>query len=245
MVSWGSRNPCKGANQPDFQDYKIARGDFDTNYIIPWAKAAAQWGKPMFLRFDHEMNGTWFSWSPGVNGNSVSDWINAWKHVHDVFVAEGATNVKWVWSPYVNCSGCSSLKSVYPGDAYVDWTALDGYNWGTSQSWSTWQTATQIFQSSYNAILVGTRKKAAIAPNKPYMIAETASAEAGGSKANWITDLYNAAIPNNMPLTRAVVWFSADKTSQGETNWRVDSSNESLAAYKAIAAQAAWQGYVP
>jgi hypothetical protein len=30
----------------------IARGDYDF-YIVPWARAAAAYGKPLFLRFAH------------------------------------------------------------------------------------------------------------------------------------------------------------------------------------------------
>jgi hypothetical protein len=33
----------------------IARGDYDF-YIVTWAKAAAEYRKPLFLRFAHEMN---------------------------------------------------------------------------------------------------------------------------------------------------------------------------------------------
>jgi hypothetical protein len=59
MVTWASRDPTAGADQRPDKDRKILAGNFDP-YIHQWAKAAAQWGKPMFLRFDHEMNGTWF-----------------------------------------------------------------------------------------------------------------------------------------------------------------------------------------
>lgn len=238
MVTWASRDPTKGANQTTYADKNIVNGKFDP-YIKQWADAAKTWGKPMYLRFDHEMNGNWFPWSPGVNGNSTADWINAWKHVHDIFVQEGATNVKWVWSPYINCSGCKPLGKVYPGDSYVDWVALDGYNWGTSLSGFTWQTAAQVFGPSYDTITTQ------VAPSKPFMIAEMASTEAGGDKAKWITDTFNTDIPNRLPKTQAVVWFSSDKTAQGETDWRVDSSQASLDSYKAVASSAPWQGQLP
>jgi hypothetical protein len=32
-------------------------------------------------------------------------------------------------------TGSTSLSSLYPGDAYVDQVALDGYNRGTTQTW--------------------------------------------------------------------------------------------------------------
>jgi endoglucanase len=52
------------------------------------------------------------------------------------------------------------------------------------------------------------------------MIAEMASAEQGGSKADWITDAYSAQIPNNFGRIKAVIWFNEDK----ETDWRIESS---------------------
>jgi beta-mannanase len=266
MVTWASRDPTKGANQKKYTDKNIINGQFDS-YIKQWAQDAANWGESckarkqlatpctMYLRFDHEMNGTWFPWSPGVNNNTTADWINMWKHVHDVFQQEQATvfknnnesvttNVRWVWSPHVNCGGCSSLASVYPGGSYVDWAALDGYNWG-----SPWYTVAQIFASSYDKITTQ------IAPSKPFMIAEIASAEDGQDplrKAKWIEDAYSTdnvahpgSIPNRMPLTQAVVWFSADKTAQGERDWRVNSSANSLQAYQAVVGNQIWQGSLP
>ena len=48
-------------------------------------------------------------------------------------------NVIWVWSPYFSRDNCTAFGKVYPGDAYVDWVALDGYNWGTVISGTRWQ----------------------------------------------------------------------------------------------------------
>ena len=84
-----------------------------------------------------------------------------------------------------------------------------------------------------------------MAPDKPFMIAEIGSAEQGGDKASWITNTFNTDIPNRLPKTQAVVWFSQDKTADGETDWRVDTSRASLDAYKAVAASSAWQGLLP
>jgi len=47
-----------GALQPEYAPKTIVAGDHD-DYIRQWAKDAAAWGKPMYLRFAHEMNGDW------------------------------------------------------------------------------------------------------------------------------------------------------------------------------------------
>src|SRR5256885_2213761 len=54
-----------------------------------------------------------------------------------------------------------------PGDAYVDWVGIDGYNWGTTQSWSSWSSFASLVRPVYSDY----------AGRKPIMIAETASAE--------------------------------------------------------------------
>ena len=153
-----------------------------------------------------------------------------------VFLEEQAEfeNVRWVWSPYVSCGNCTAFKKVYPGNAYVDWVALDGYNWGTAIPGTGWQSMTKIFGGSYDAV---TR----LAPGKPFMIAEVASAEQGGDKAAWIRDAFSKSIPNRMPKTRAIVWFSSNK----ETDWRVNSSDASLTAYRNVATNPSYQGRMP
>ena len=53
-------------------------------------KQAADWGHwPFFLRFDWEMNGFWFPWNEGVNGNKPGEFVAAWRHVHDIFTEVG------------------------------------------------------------------------------------------------------------------------------------------------------------
>ena len=116
--------------------------------------------------------------------------------------------MRWVWSPYVACGSCTAFYKVYPGDAYVDWVALDGYNWGTSQSWSSWQTMAQIFPKSYDAV---TR----LAPRKPFMIAEIAPPEVGGNKPACIPKPFFKPTPDRMPKTGRSSWSSGTKKPNG------------------------------
>lgn len=63
----------------------------------------------------------------------------------------------------------------YPGDAYVDIVAMDGYNWGITQSWgSTCQSFDQIYANCY---------KIMCQVDKPILITEMSSTETGGNKA--------------------------------------------------------------
>ncbi len=220
LVTWDPWNPSLGANQPTYSLQNIINGNSDS-YIVRWAQASKAWGHPYFLRFAPEMNGYWFPWSEQVNGNKAGQFVLAWRHVHDIFTAQGATNVTWVWSPNIIFSNSIPLGELYPGDSYVDWSAMDGYNWGTVGAWHSWTPFTSIFQQTYQALLAITYK--------PIMIAETASTEQGGNKAAWIADAFTTQLVNNFPRIRAFIWFDIDK----ETDWRIESSPASQNAFAA------------
>jgi len=228
MVTW---LPCRdgslGPSQPQFSLRRIADGSFDS-HVRRWAAGAAAWGQPLFLRFAPEMNGTWNPWSAGVNGNSAHEFVRAWRHVHDLFEQAGASNVIWVWSPNVVMPGSPPLAALYPGDRYVDWIGIDGYNWGTTRARSRWQSFAQVFGPTLREVRQLT--------SKPLMLSEVGSAEAGGSKAAWITDFFRQLRRN--PDILAFAWFNYDK----EADWRVDSSPASRQAFAAAVADPRFRG---
>ncbi len=201
----------------------IANGSYDDS-ITEWAKAAAAWGHPFFFLLDEEMNGTWYPYSPGQNGNTASDFIAAWRHVHDIFTSVGATNVTWVWCPNVITPDTGTpLDQLYPGDDYVDWVGLNGYNWGGNR----WQSFASVFGPSYQALLK-------LAPGKPIIIGETASAEAGGSKAKWITSALTKQLPENFPQIKAILWFNWRIYEQDVWwPWEIESSPAANSAFSA------------
>ena len=213
MITWEPWFYTAGINQPQYQLSKIISGTFDS-YIQRWADDSKAWGHPYFLRFAPEMNGNWFPWSEQVNGNQPGEFVRAWQHVHNILTIKGVTNVTWVWSPNIEYNGSTPLAGLYPGDSYVDWLGMDGYNWGTvaHPTVTGWQTFLQRFTQTYTNITA--------LSTKPLMVAETASAEQGGSKADWITDAYSMQIPSNFEKIKAIIWFNENK----ETDWRIESS---------------------
>jgi beta-mannanase len=213
------------ATDPRFALRNIVRGDFD-QWFAAGADAARTFARPFYLRFAPEMNGRWAPWEAGVNGNTPQDYIDAWRHVHDIFDAHGATDVRWVWGPNVSGGSAVDFTPYYPGSSVVDVLALDGYNWG---SLDVWQTYSQVFGPSYDTLCT-------LDPDKPVMIAETASTELGGNKAAWITSAFTKEIPTRTPRVRIVVWFDVNK----ETDWRVESSQQSLGAYRSVATSSSW-----
>jgi hypothetical protein len=209
VLSWSSSSVSEG-NDPKFSLSKIIHGRYD-HYIREFARSAAAWGHPFFLRFNWEMNGNWFPWSEGVNGNRRGQFVAAWRHVHDIFASVGATNASWVWCPNIDRN--KKLRELYPGNRYVDWTCLDGYNWGTRWSWARWKSFKHVYASSYAAV----RK---VAPGKPMMLGEVASTDYGGSKAAWIKGMFSS-LPMVFPKIRALIWFEVNDRG---THWPIESS---------------------
>ncbi len=205
----------------------IAAGRYDT-YIKQAAQAAVAARRPIYIRFAHEMNLSGAPFGPGHPGDTAATFVAAWRHVVTVFRQQGATNVEWVFSPNVDCSGRCPFTAFYPGDAWVDWVALDGYNYSTVDN-VPWMTFDQIFGPSYAELTRLT--------SKPVMIGETSSAALGGNKAQWITQTLGE-LPARYPQVHALIWFDRVK----ETDWRVNSSASALAAWRAMATSAAYSG---
>ena len=218
VVTWEPWDPQGGPDQPAYALDRIAAGDFKS-YETTWAKQLKAYGGPVVLRFAHEMNGSWYPWSAQANGNTASDYVAAWRHLRSVFSAQKVTNVSWSWSPNVPYVGSTPLSSVYPGDAYVDQVALDGYNWGATQPWSTWTSFWDLFSPGVAELRSLT--------DKPLMVGEVGSAERGGDKAAWVRDMFAALAQH--PEVRGFTWFDFAK----ETDWRIDSTPGSLDAFRA------------
>jgi hypothetical protein len=207
--------------QPNFTLSKIITGAHD-QYIRQWATDAKKWGHPFFLRFNWEMNGDWFPWSEAKNQNQAGEYVQAWRHVHDIFTEVGATNVTWVWCPNVDFPGSLPLDRLYPGDAYVDWIGMDGYNWGPGQGpLAGWNSFPEVFGPTYDRL-------SRMSPNKPMMIAETSSTESGGSKADWITSALTEQLPVSFPKVKALVWFNWNADGM---DWIIESSPSAQAAF--------------
>jgi hypothetical protein len=208
----------------------IAAGRYD-EYFRREADQVRGLGITVMLRFAHEMNLLSSDWGPGKDGNTPSGYVDAWRHIVTIFRQEGAENVKWVWAPNVDYGG-RPFTQFFPGDEWVDYVALDGYNWGATGG-DSWETFSHIFASSYSTITALSAR--------PVIITETASGESGGSKAAWIEESFFRTIPEQMPRVSAVVWFNDDK----ERDWRVNSSQASLEAFRRVVGSTLYGGDQP
>lgn len=200
---------------------QIINGDADT-YLKDYAQGVKTYGKEIWLRPFHEANGDWYDWGIAKSGagNTSQTLIDAWKHVVKIFRDLDVKNVKWVWTTNATNSGSATFTGWFPGDDWVDMVSIDGYNWGTAQSWSKWQSFTQVFTPAYNALSIS---------SKPLFIPEFSCTEHGGNKAQWITEMFTD-IPSKFPRIFALMWFSQSKSA--EADWAVNTSDAAVNAWK-------------
>ena len=237
FFNWASQStssdPGGATVMPDFQLADVIAGTYDS-YIREFAEEARDWGHSFFLRYDWEMNGNWFPWGEGINGNDPGEFVPAWRHVHDIFTAVGATNATWVWCPYAEVDRhFAALAPLYPGDEYVDWTCMDGFNWGHNPTNPhSWKSFSQIFAATYRKL---TKR---IAPSKPIVLAEMASTGKGRPKAGWIRDMFTQ-LRTNFRRVRGLIWF--DQVDRG-VDWPLETSPAAARAFAKGVRKRSFQG---
>jgi hypothetical protein len=209
LISWTAR----GTTAAD-----IVSGSQDAN-IIRVAQAVKALGAPVFLRFAYEMDQP--PGSPRYLG-SASDFVAAWRHVYAIFQQQGATNARFVWCAIAYNFVNGKAPQFYPGDAYVDWIAADGYNWYPGRAGAKWKSLGDIFSAFYAW---------ALPHAKPLMIPETGVQEDASDparKAQWLTDA--AAWLEIHPAIKAVSYF--DSVSPAGYDFTATSSAPAFAAFK-------------
>jgi hypothetical protein len=172
----------------------VADGEYDF-YVDAWASAAAEFGRPLFVRFAHEMNDPYrYPWGP--QNNTKEQFIAAWRHVVQRARRAGAHNVVWVWSPHL---AYDYWDLYYPGDEYVDWVASSALNYGPIARWSEWWSFDEIFGRKYPRLAqIG----------KPVMVAEFGTLRVGGDRATWYREALSA-LPKRLPTVHALIFFHA------------------------------------
>lgn len=189
---------------------QIVSGRYDF-LIRDRAKRIAKLGYPVLLRWRWEMNRA----NLRDQIHAPSEYVEAWRHIHDIFADAGVTNVSWVWCPLVSSQSDSDYSSYYPGPRYVDWLCADGYA----------ETPTQSFQQVFDPFLSWARQQ-----GKPILIGEFGrKAGAPGSRASWLraAELF----VEKTPQIKAVCYFESPRGTSG--NYAVSEEPDALAALRA------------
>lgn len=200
MVTW---EPWYAVEKQGIDYDAVLAGNEDT-YIREFARRLQGSRGTVLLRFAHEMNGDWYPWSAQKIG--AERYKQLFRHVREIFDEVRAANVRWVFTVNAeNVPAQNAYGACYPGDRFVDYIGLDGYNWGSTQPWSRWRSFKEIFSGVYREAVKSYRK--------PVIVAEFSSTSAGGDKARWIGEALGSV--RQMPEVKGLVLFNIHK----ETDW--------------------------
>lgn len=255
LVFWSPWDKPYTQNRgPDkFSLTSIIEGKWDA-YIDKWGDAARDFGHPMIVSFANEMNGEWFPWCGIYYGadqwdDAAKNWKGpetfrrAYRHVVDRVRARGATNVKWMF--HTNnysypMETWNFAPAYFPGSDYVDWLGLSVYG--------------QQFKDEPNPDIKSLvdwpyQEMCGLDPTKPVMIAEWATGEfpnsfnGGIRKPEWIQRALYQFRTRYPRVKAAVYWHERwQNEDQSYSNLRVNSSVESLNAYREGVANGDWLG---
>ena len=186
-------------------DANVAAGKDDAIITLA-AQRLKKFGSPVFVRWFWEMNLDETNNPPRTqcydtktdlaNGYfSPTQYIAAWNRIHQIFVAQGATNVVWLWC-VANAHG--GPAQYYPGDSVVDWVGMDDYDTNDV--------------SLYDTLYILSNELGQF-QQKPFMITET-----GAHAANQSTFLVGAAaeLKSQFPQARAIGYLDSQGSFQ---NW--------------------------
>jgi len=168
-----------------------------------------------YIRFAHQMNGNWFPWAPNCawsceqTGQHISQsshsYVNMWKHVVDLFDDMGfynASRLQFIWTVN-NINFQKPIEEFYPGDYYVGWIGVDGYNFGDTVPNHDWEPATTVFKNVFGLLRN-------ISKEKPVAITEFGSVTSPkgiDDKVQWITDSFEIFKKNDVKM---ILSFNVD-----------------------------------
>lgn len=264
MLTYYPRTQVSSVNGATTGNSNIAAGLQDTN-LQPFVSALkgfvagpdGRYGtaddRRLYFRPAPEANGDWSGYSPNTvygNNQHPSDSVYAqnvgsfkamWKHIHDLFgyAGIGPSRVQFVFNVDVDESWRANhhiAEDIYPGDAYVDWVTMDGYNRGPLSKQGT-RTPDQVFAGMLTRLRT-------IAPMKPVGITEVGTVSAGATnddKNAWINALY-AWLSGPGSAIRMVCWWNQDDTSS--SNYGVFGAGSGDSVYSSTAGSFnAFSGY--
>lgn len=213
---------AKGFHQPNL--YSVVEGHFDP-ILTTWAQQIKQVKGIVLLRILHEFNGDWYPWCIANNDRDPKLFIKAYRHIHDIFKAQQAHNVKFIWCPNsmsIPQEKWNFILDAYPGNEYVDIVGMDTYNGaGKAVIWRSFR------KEAIENYFILTQEF----PDKPLFICEVSSRErqnseplTGQNKADWIMDM-SKALTTDMSKIRLLTWFNEKE------KFRINTSKEAEVAY--------------
>jgi mannan endo-1,4-beta-mannosidase len=258
VITWTS-SPSD-LSSPDLSRYSlanIAAGRFDA-YLRSWGAGVAAQKLPVVIRLDQEMNGNWYIWGAGFQGNGIrntpADYVAAWRHVWNIFNSIGANSYAiWAFTPsrvdtlradgVGSSTGFTTVQQDYPGDQYVDWVGMSGFQYQPSENAGYWTT----FGRTLGQLKALT--------GKPIYVAEAGAAQSilgadrTAVKAEWTRQTLSGLAAD--PRVVGVTWYDNNEVGRHtvngkavETDWTFTSSIAAQAAFRAGVADARYSAGV-
>lgn len=205
---------------------EVNRGSWDTQVRLR-ARGVRALGQPLLI--------TWFPDMANPHNSPVAgdpdQYVAAWRRIRRIFNEEEARNAVWVWCAGSDVFATGTADAWYPGDQHVDWTCAEGYNdRHPDRPDSVDRSFEEIFSPFYQW---------ADRHDRPMMVGRYGTVEdAPGDKPAWV-DAARAALQGPLSGIDAVVYDStqapAPTIDDPVYDWRMDTSEESMAAFAAMA----------
>lgn len=185
-------------------------------YLHNMAEAIKGWGKPVIIRFGHEMNLNQYHWGTRAEQygkESPQIYVKMFRYLVNFFRQDGAANALWAFCPNADSvpgESWNRASRYYPGDEFVDILGMDGYDWQDAS-----KVKTRSFEELFRLLY---RDLKEIAPQKPIFVFETATSGSPKAKTLWIKQALEMGAKWQL---KGIVWFQVDK----EKNWALDKEN--------------------
>jgi hypothetical protein len=231
MVSWEPWKPvpvekgdAQSLPQRGYRNRDIVHGVQD-RYIRRFARSLATFHGVVYLRYAHEMNGTWYPWAlePRM-------YVLAWHRLVRLFHSVGARNVRFVWSANPNLyegkrPWLAHLRPYWPGSRYVDYVGSTMINFGgVRRARYTIRHFAPRFEILHREF------------RKPVMLTETSTEHFG--RVAWLQGLRRML--RRMPWIRSVEWSQLKSRGQarlkgsGDLGWNVQTDPGAGAVLRGI-----------
>ncbi len=217
LEPWSLSSAPGQVDQPQYSLASITRGDHDIDLRRIGSQLSAL-GRPFYLRFAHEMNAWWYPWCESVNGNQPGQYVEAWRHVHQVVSSVTAVPVRWVWSPNRLLTSSHrrlpGLSELFPGGDVVHAMGMTGYSHDDRSPTVTLGSTVHQLQR--------------LSP-LPLVLSEIGAA--GASQGSWIQQL--PAFLRDHPRIRGFVYFETSPATTGATgDYRIATSPGSVGTFR-------------
>jgi hypothetical protein len=188
---------------------QVAAGEFDASItnlgagVNLWLAKGGE--RSVLLAPMPEMNGDWIPY-----GMDPTNFKTAYRRFVNVASRSGATgwNVRWVFAPNGWSAPPHRMASYYPGPDVVDLVGMSAYNWGSNQPGLVWTTVEQTMGGALD-------EARGFAPEKPFLIAQTASSPFGGDKDAWIREMFRFLAEDRNAV--GFIYFNIEK----EHDWAI------------------------